>query len=267
MNRNESFKAEYFDILANDFRKKILGRAHGNYSKSYESYKRFNNTEIFFRDALEGRDRPTVLDVGCGDGYHACVFNTLNGMAENADICGIDISKSRVEFAFMLSQEHAFSNIHWMVGSAEALPFPVHQFDIILCSDVVEHLLYPEKCFAEMFRVLKPGGIAIVTTPNATNPLIRAGAYMRGKEDTISVDDEEHISLKGMKEWLRISTNAGFNISGIRRGALIFGGHSYNRHPVLFSFIMLIDQIFDRLPFFKNWGEAITLKLSKPGNY
>jgi ubiquinone/menaquinone biosynthesis C-methylase UbiE len=265
MNPQERFKVEYFDLLLVDFKQKIMGRAHGNYSKSYESFKRINNTEILFRKALRDHHHLSVLDVGCGDGYHLCVFNTIDNVEETVRFCGIDKSEKHVEFASRVCRELQFKNINFLVGSAEALPFPVHQFDIILCSDVVEHLPYPEKCFAEMFSVLKPGGIAIVTTPNETHPLIRVGAYMRGK-DTISVDDEEHISLKGMKEWIKISTNAGFNISGVRRGALIFGGYPYNRRPVLFSFIILIDQIFDRLPFLKNWGEAITLQLSKSGN-
>lgn len=263
MNQKEHFKIEYFDLLLADFKKKILGRAHGNYSKSYESYKRFNNTEIFFREALDGRDRPTVLDVGCGDGYHACVFNTIYGMSENADIYGIDLSKSRVEFASMVCRELSFCNIRWMVGSAEMLPFSNNQFDIVLCSDVVEHLRHPDRCFAEMFRVLKPGGVAIVTTPNATTPIPRLMRWLKGPMTDQETDHDEHISLKGAAEWMTIARAAGFSVVKVKRGALLFGGAKMNRYPCAFALSIFIDRCFDLVPFLTNCGEAITLKLGK----
>ena len=261
MNQREHFKIEYFDLLLDDFKKKILGRAHGNYTKHYESFKRIENTEVFFRKEISGRNKANVLDIGCGDGYHICVFNTNKDVQEKAYFIGIDISPTKIHIASHLAKALSFENVSFRIGSAEALEFSDDSTDIVLCSDVVEHLSYPEKCFADIFRILKPGGVAIITTPNASYPLLKLKEYIRGKNTILA--DEEHISLKGLKEWIRISRNSGFTVSDVRRGALIFGGYPYNRHPVLFSFIILIDQILDRLPFFKNWSEAITLKLIK----
>lgn len=263
MNKKERFKIEYFDLLLVDFKKKILGRAHGNYSKSYESFKRINNTERFFLEALAGRDHPAVLDIGCGDGYHVCVFNTIGGMAENAYVYGIDLSKSRVEFASLVCRELSFSNIRWLVGSAETLPFSSDRFDITLCSDVVEHLAHPDQCFAEMFRVLKPGGVAIVTTPNATSRIPWLVQLLKGPKPLQKTDFEDHISLKGIAEWIAIARAAGFSVANVKRGALLFGGSKMNQYPGAFAVSILIDRLFDLISFLNNWGEAITLKLRK----
>jgi len=264
MNQNDHFKSIYFDTLLTAFKGKVLGRAHGNYTKHYESFKRIENTEVFFRKEISRRNKADVLDIGCGDGYHVCVFNTNKDVQEKASFIGIDISPTKIDIALHLARELSFENVSFRIGSAEALEFSDNSMDIVLCSDVVEHLSYPEKCFTDIFRILKPGGVAIITTPNASYPLLKLKEYIRGKNSILA--DEEHISLKGLKEWIRISRNSGFTVSDVRRGALIFGGYPYNRHPVLFSFIILIDQIFDQLPFLKNWSEAITLKLIKLRN-
>lgn len=51
----------------------------------------------------------------------------------------------------------------------EELPYADESFDLITCSEVVEHLENYRRVFREMYRVLKPGGLVIVTTPNVLN--------------------------------------------------------------------------------------------------
>jgi SAM-dependent methyltransferase len=51
-----------------------------------------------------------------------------------------------------------------VVGDAHSLPFPDASFEQILCTEVLEHLHTPEQAIAEMHRVLKPGGIILLTT-------------------------------------------------------------------------------------------------------
>src|ERR1044072_6396492 len=54
---------------------------------------------------------------------------------------------------------------------ASSLPLPDNSQDIVLCSEVVEHLVEPARLFAEMHRVLKPGGHLILTTDNCPSAL------------------------------------------------------------------------------------------------
>ena len=52
-----------------------------------------------------------------------------------------------------------------IVGSADKIPFPPETFDSIVCTQVFEHLKYPQKSAMELFRVLKKGGHAVITVP------------------------------------------------------------------------------------------------------
>jgi 2-polyprenyl-3-methyl-5-hydroxy-6-metoxy-1,4-benzoquinol methylase len=54
-----------------------------------------------------------------------------------------------------------------VVGSILEMPFKKNTFDVVTCSEVIEHVTDPQKAIAEMYRVLKPGGILFLTTPNA----------------------------------------------------------------------------------------------------
>jgi hypothetical protein len=86
------------------------------------------------------------------------------------------------------------------------------------------------------------------------------------KPQGLEADPHEggHISLQGLNEWIQMAKETGFEVRAVRRGALIFGGHAYNRRPVLFALVLLVDRLLDVLPVFGNWGEAITLMLVKP---
>lgn len=52
-----------------------------------------------------------------------------------------------------------------IVASADAIPLPDESKDSILSTQMLEHVKYPEKCVQEMYRVLKPGGYAVITAP------------------------------------------------------------------------------------------------------
>ncbi|MFV1975015.1 MAG: hypothetical protein ACC651_04665 [Candidatus Scalindua sp.] len=84
------------------------------------------------------------------------------------------------------------------------------------------------------------------------------------RKTQVEIDNDEHISLKGLKEWINIARKNGFDVLNVYRGTLIFGGYRYNRYPILFAFIILIDRLIDFIPFTNNCGEAVTLNLRTP---
>jgi ubiquinone/menaquinone biosynthesis C-methylase UbiE len=100
----------------------------------------------------------TVLDAGCGTGYDTHYFA---GIAKN--IIGIDTDVADLQQAV---KNYQASNLTYIGGTIENLPFIDSSFDVVYSSYVVEHLKHPEHFFNELHRVLKPRGIMILLVPN-----------------------------------------------------------------------------------------------------
>jgi ubiquinone/menaquinone biosynthesis C-methylase UbiE len=77
----------------------------------------------------------------------------------------MDVSEAMVKYA----QEH-YHPERFRTGDIEQMSFPDNTFDAVTCLGVVEYLNQDEPALREMWRVLKPGGWAIITTPSATCP-------------------------------------------------------------------------------------------------
>jgi ubiquinone/menaquinone biosynthesis C-methylase UbiE len=101
-----------------------------------------------------------VLDVGCGAGQ---VVGEL--MRRGYEAWGVDISEAMVDYA----RGHYHPD-RFRVADIEHLPFPDAMFDAVMCLGVLEYLNQDEAALREMWRVLKPGGHAVITTPSMTCP-------------------------------------------------------------------------------------------------
>jgi ubiquinone/menaquinone biosynthesis C-methylase UbiE len=103
------------------------------------------------------------LDAGCGDGrYLAALADELPHRR-----AGLDLSERILETA------RARVDADFRQGNLEALPFADGEFDLVLCSQVIEHVLDPDAAAAELVRVLRPGGTLVVSTDNARNYVTR----------------------------------------------------------------------------------------------
>ncbi len=135
-----------------------------------------------------------LLEVGCGLGH---LVGQLEGDFETA---AIDINA----WALGRAREVAPRTL-LCVGSAEEIPFADAAFGVVLIKHIVEHLPHPERAIAELARVLKPGGVLILSTPNLDSLL----KPLKG-EKWIGYQDPTHISLKPPREWLAMMEGAGF---------------------------------------------------------
>jgi SAM-dependent methyltransferase len=99
--------------------------------------------------ARAGFARGVLLDIGCGTKpYRQMLAGRLTRHI------GVDMPSS--------GHSHAGMDGH---ASALALPFRTASFDSVLCTEVLEHVPDPHRAYAEIARVLAPGGCALVTTP------------------------------------------------------------------------------------------------------
>ena len=104
----------------------------------------------------EGRD---VLDVGCNTGY-----GTLRLVSMARSVTGVDVSPAAVEAARTRPGGEA---VDFRTIDGLGLPFPDNSFDLVTSFQVVEHVTDPLPYLNEIKRVLRPGGQALITTPNA----------------------------------------------------------------------------------------------------
>jgi SAM-dependent methyltransferase len=94
-----------------------------------------------------------LLDVGCGRG-----LETAQAYRERvAFSVGVDRAEAVRENATVA---------HRVRGDATALPFGTATVDLAVCQEMIEHLAAPEACFREVARVLRPGGLFLLMTPN-----------------------------------------------------------------------------------------------------
>lgn len=282
LSRND-FDAAMARRAFNNLKNAVLGQTVGNYTKSYETWRRVSNVVNSFKEELstEKTAEWQVLDLGCGDGYHLMLLSSLKETRETkVHFHGIDISPSNVMLAKQVAQDLGIENITFEIGNIENMDFLHNEFDIIINTDVIEHLVAPKEFVRSLFRAVKPGGLTIITTPNSNNSLVKIASRITSKKriklipDSVTeggyaqekLDNETrhgHISVKGFSEWMKIFRESGFSVEHIKRGSMLFGGPKYNNHPLFFAVFLLIDSIFDWLPFTKTFSEAHTYKLRK----
>jgi ubiquinone/menaquinone biosynthesis C-methylase UbiE/uncharacterized protein YbaR (Trm112 family) len=126
----------------------------GNEYYSYY-YRRFTYHILNRLDVKEGHK---ILVVGCGAGLEEKNIDTLY---RNVELWSIDISQEMIKKAI-----NNQSPSHFAVSLAEALPFRDNSFDRVISREVIEHVMVPQKMISEISRVLKPKGIAVITTEN-----------------------------------------------------------------------------------------------------
>ncbi len=100
--------------------------------------------------------RGRVLDVGCG----LCLFTKI-GKTWKFQIVAGDLIHAQVA-----ERAGERPDIHWTAFDAAAPPFKPESFDGLFAGEILEHLPRPEEALREWNRVLKPGGVLILTTPN-----------------------------------------------------------------------------------------------------
>ncbi len=119
----------------------------------YDTNKRISviYNELLTED-LSGKE---LLDAGCGTGWFS-----KKAVERGANVTSMDIGQK------LLDEVKKKCNSNCVVGSILGIPFGNNTFDIVVSSEVIEHTIAPLESIAELYRVLKPGGVLILTTPN-----------------------------------------------------------------------------------------------------
>ncbi|MEW5982159.1 MAG: class I SAM-dependent methyltransferase [Acidobacteriota bacterium] len=133
-----------------------------------------------------------VLDAGCGEGILVEEYH----------------SRLRIE-----GVDPNYRSEHVQAGSVVDLPFGEHSFEHVLCLDVLEHLLLgqQERALAELFRVLAPGGDALISVPNLAHLQSRLHFLLRGRLIRTASPDK-HPGDRPVGEYVALATRVGFRV-------------------------------------------------------
>ncbi len=135
----------------------------------------------------------TVLDVGCGEGF---TLKQLSDKNIGEKLEGVDFLDTAIEIGKKIHPQLKLKQ-----GNIYELPYGNDAFDLVLCTEVLEHLKYPEKALKELKRVTK--GYVIISVPN--EPWFMIGNFLRGKNISRYGNDIEHIqhwSSMGIKKFV-----------------------------------------------------------------
>jgi 2-polyprenyl-3-methyl-5-hydroxy-6-metoxy-1,4-benzoquinol methylase len=102
--------------------------------------------------------KKNILDIACGEGYGTYL---LSNYAEK--ITGIDIDSNTINKA---KKKYTNQKIKFKTGSILEIPENKETFDVVICLETLEHIDDHEAVIAELKRVLKKGGVLIISTPN-----------------------------------------------------------------------------------------------------
>lgn len=117
-------------------------------------------------ELLNLRPGQRVLDLGCGEGRHAIHLMITDAVEIFAvDLSQRDIATARERAEPFTAAGDVRGRVQFSVCDARQLPFADHFFDVVICSEVLEHIEDYEGVLAEVTRVLKPAGIFAATVP------------------------------------------------------------------------------------------------------
>lgn len=212
-------------------------RDHLRQLRMYLNYRHYKKWLVRFGRFNLGREKK-ILEIGCGPGY---LLNFLEKWFPQWNITGLDFDQRLLDEARI-----RIKNSLLIQGNAERLPFRKSQFETLISLHNIEHLYRPERFIAEAYRLLEPGGVLLLATPNPRG----IGAKAMGKK--WGGWREDHVSLKPPNEWHFLLKQEGFTPLQ-ERTTLFTGIPAFRWFPLnLFNWGLLV--LFGSFPW--KHGEA-----------
>ena len=199
------------------------------------------------------------LEIASGTGAMSFYLSNLFEKSE-----GIDLSKSAVDLSKEKYKDKTNLNFH--KASAYELPFSNNQFDAVFAFDVLEHIEDIDLCFREIQRVLCPGGILFISTPNPSS--LGAKIKKRHKElDSLHISlrkkqwfgyrDDTHINIQPIKFWREQTQRYGFKV--IKDGTDYWWDAPYVEWLPAFpqeAVCKILNRILTKISYFYKWNHG-----------
>lgn len=143
-----------------------------------------------------------VLDVGCASGWF---LSRLVERFPKAKAHGIDLYERAIAYG-----KNAYPHIHFHVADAHNLPFKRETFDLVICTEVLEHVDNPKEVLLEIKRVLKNDGVAIIELDSGS--WLFSVAWFLWRKLNGKVWNDSHLHSFNVKKLERLLISCGFEI-------------------------------------------------------
>ncbi|WP_375579335.1 methyltransferase domain-containing protein [Marivirga tractuosa] len=194
----------------------------------YADIKRLAFIVSTLKDGYKSPEDVNVLDVGCGNGIISLNLGELG-----YNVHGIELSEDALDIA---KSQNKFSNVIFEKANAETLKLKGKKYDVVICSEVLEHLHHPENLLQELSHLIKNDGVLIVTVPNGIGPremfvtrpfikirnnnglswkllsTVKSKLGYSGTTIQSAASDLDHIQFFTKKQLKKLAENSGFEI-------------------------------------------------------
>lgn len=116
-------------------------------------------------EGLNPKHDEKIIDLGCGTGYYLFL---LSNLPVKLNLTGFDSDKKALQEA----KNNLSEKIKFMQGDLHKMPFKSSFFDKAVASEVLEHVENDALVLKEIFRILKPGGIFVISVPSKSYPFL-----------------------------------------------------------------------------------------------
>ena len=143
-------------------------------------------------DEIESLQVDSILDIGCGTGY---ITKSLMAYSPNCIACDLDISRLK------LAREYTNEGIPFIVADVTQLPFKRANFDLVMATEVLEHVPNIEAVLREIKVISR--SYVLITVPS--EPIFRIANFLRGKNLASfgnPMDHIHHFSKKSLRDLL-----------------------------------------------------------------
>ena len=167
-----------------------------------------------------------VLEIGCGNGITLVSLKKLGKADFIAGVDIVDLGQKEILDKFVLGD----------IEKIEKLPFEEKFFDVIICADVLEHLVDPWKVVKNLKKFLKEDGVFIASIPNIRHYKVLFEVFVKGsfKYVDAGILDKTHLRFFCKKNMIEMFEEAGLKIEEIKSD-LDFNGISLKKR--IFNFL------------------------------
>lgn len=216
----------------------------------------FWHTELLLREIHACvQSHKTLVDFGCGDGYF---MERVAREVPAVQLVGVDCSTNSLNIAQAACARSDYGQrISLVRADLASTPLASASADIAVCSEVVEHLLDDTSVLREIHRVMRPGGVLLLATPNAGNfpSVLKASArrLLRRPMRAIpqpqgTLGENGHINERSARYWRDALQATGFHVRAVLPVAVHHGSPRLDRHPLLLAALLLVQAVTTGVP-------------------